>query len=253
MKILSIGNSFSEDAQKYLHKIAKCNDDDIYCGNLYIGGCSLERHFNNIKNDLADYDYQINGEHTNIKISIKNALLKEDWDFVTIQQVSSFSGIIDSYYPYIKNIMDYVKKLCPGAEILLHQTWSYEFGSGHEDFKYYDYNSDKMFKMILSTNKEVAKRENISIIIPDGEIIDALRKTKAFDYQNGGDSLCRDTFHMDFVFGRYALSLAWYKILTGKNAKDTIFEPPFENKDKEYYMKLDLIKSTVDKVIDTKA
>lgn len=249
MKILSIGNSFSEDAQRYLHQIAKSAGEDIYCANLYIGGCSLERHYNNIQNDAADYDYQINGEHTDIKISIKDALLKEDWDYVTVQQVSSFSGIIDSYYPYIKRVMDYVKELCPKAEILLHETWSYEFGSDHGDFKYYDHDSNKMFKMIVETNKEVAKRENISVIIPDGEIIDTLRKTKVFDYQNGGASLCRDTFHMDFVFGRYALSLTWYKILTGKKAKDTTYEPPFENKDNAYYEKLDLIKATVDEYI----
>ena len=50
MKILSIGNSFSEDAQRYLHQIANANGDDIFCANLYIGGCSLERHYNNIIN-----------------------------------------------------------------------------------------------------------------------------------------------------------------------------------------------------------
>lgn len=48
MKILSIGNSFSQDAQAYLHDAALSLGLDLECLNLYIGGCSLERHYNNL-------------------------------------------------------------------------------------------------------------------------------------------------------------------------------------------------------------
>ncbi|MGN0173843.1 MAG: DUF4886 domain-containing protein [Acutalibacteraceae bacterium] len=246
MKILSIGNSFSEDAQRYIHQIAKSNGDDIYCANLYIGGCSLERHYNNIVNDVADYDWQVNGEHTDEKISIKSALMRDNWDYITVQQVSSYSGMIETYYPFISEILKYVKSICKNVKILLHQTWSYEQNSHHPDFKNYDYDTDKMFKQIVETNKEVAKRENIKIIIPDGEIINKLRKTKLFDYKNGGASLCRDTFHMDFIFGRYALGLTWYKVLTGKSVLDIPYTPPFDNKDTEFFDKINLIKNTVE-------
>lgn len=246
MRILSIGNSFSEDAQRYLHQIAKENGDDIYCANLYIGGCSLERHYNNIKENNPDYDYQINGEHTDEKISIKDALLKENWDYVTVQQVSSYSGMTETYFPYITEVIKYVKELRPNAEILLHQTWSYENGSFHGDFPNYNCDSDKMFCEIVKTNKEVAERENIKTIIPDGEIINKLRQTKTFDYQNGGASLCRDTFHMDLIFGRYTLSLTWYKVLTGKDVRKTTYLPPFENEDKDNINKVKLIKETIE-------
>lgn len=245
MKILSIGNSFSEDAQRYLHQIAKSCDDDIYCANLYIGGCSLETHYNNIKENKSDYDYQINGEHTDEKISIKDALLRENWDYVTVQQVSSFSGMIDTYYPYITEIIKYVKELRPKAEILLHQTWSYENGSDHGAFPNYDCDSDKMYDQIVKTNCEVAKREKIKTIIPDGEIIHLLRKTREFDYQNGGASLCRDKFHMDLVFGRYALSLTWYKVLQGKDVTKVIYLPPFETDSSDNIKKINIIKETV--------
>ena len=46
MNVLFIGNSFSQDATVYLGRI--CNDD-IFVRNLYIGGCPLEWHANNIK------------------------------------------------------------------------------------------------------------------------------------------------------------------------------------------------------------
>ena len=41
MKVLAIGNSFSQDATRYLHQIAKANQFDLKVVNLYIGGCSL--------------------------------------------------------------------------------------------------------------------------------------------------------------------------------------------------------------------
>ena len=245
MKILSIGNSFSEDAQRYLHQIAKSCGDDIYCANLYIGGCSLETHYNNIKENKSEYDFQVNGEHTNEKISIKDALIREDWDYITVQQVSSFSGMIETYYPYITEVIGFAKKLRPNAEIILHQTWSYENGSDHGAFPNYDCDSDKMFEKIVKTNAEVAKREKIKTVIPDGEIIDALRKKKEFDYQNGGASLCRDTFHMDFVFGRYALSTTWYKILTKKDVTKVRYLPPFETESDDNLKKINIIKETV--------
>ena len=48
MKILAIGNSFSEDACRYIHKIAAADGQNIKTVNLYIGGCPLKTHYYNI-------------------------------------------------------------------------------------------------------------------------------------------------------------------------------------------------------------
>ena len=47
-KILAIGNSFSEDATYYLHQILEHSGIENQVVNLYIGGCSLERHIGKI-------------------------------------------------------------------------------------------------------------------------------------------------------------------------------------------------------------
>ena len=49
MKVLSVGNSFSVDCQRYVREIAAGNGKEITLGNLYIGGCSLERHCENME------------------------------------------------------------------------------------------------------------------------------------------------------------------------------------------------------------
>ena len=47
MNILAIGNSFSQDATRYLKQIGDSSLTDLYVVNLYIGGCPLERHADN--------------------------------------------------------------------------------------------------------------------------------------------------------------------------------------------------------------
>ena len=64
MKILSIGNSFSEDATAYLHKISEAGNSPIDVYNLYIGGCSLEMHACNIKSGEKKYRLEYNGRYT---------------------------------------------------------------------------------------------------------------------------------------------------------------------------------------------
>ena len=48
LKILSIGNSFSDDAQRYLYQIARAGHQEMKVVNAYIGGCSLHRHYTNM-------------------------------------------------------------------------------------------------------------------------------------------------------------------------------------------------------------
>ena len=44
IKVLAIGNSFSEDAvENYLYELAAAQGDSLVIGNAYIGGCSIDR------------------------------------------------------------------------------------------------------------------------------------------------------------------------------------------------------------------
>lgn len=113
LNILSIGNSFSQDAVTKLHDIALSGCVAINITNLYIGGCSLEMHWENIINDADAYAYELNGADTNKRISIKNALIEKPWDYVTLQQVSYLSINYTTYMPYIRNLSDYIKTYAP--------------------------------------------------------------------------------------------------------------------------------------------
>ena len=59
IKILAIGNSFSEDAvEQYLYGLAKAGGYKVIIGNLYIGGAPLELHLKNAQEDKDVYEYR---------------------------------------------------------------------------------------------------------------------------------------------------------------------------------------------------
>ncbi len=229
MKILAIGNSFSEDATYYLKKIADSANVDCKVVNLYIGGCSLEQHAQNIEDNSSSYRYELNGIHTSRTVSIKDTLKEEKWDIVTLQQVSGLSGIYESYGENIKTVLEYVRLYAPQAKIYFHETWAYETDSIHPDFCRYDSSQEKMAKEIKNTVNRVCKENGNLPIIPSGEIITKVRSNSAFDYEHGGISLCRDGFHMDLVNGRYLLGLIWFKTLLNGKMCDVTFYPKEED------------------------
>ena len=216
MKILSIGNSFSHDAQRYLHRLAKGDGTELKAVNLYIGGCPLRKHYLNMLDDNAAYDFEFNGEKTGIKVSIRQALVSDDWDFITLQQASPLSGQYETYSPYIEALSEYVKRYCPHAKILIHQTWAYEDGS--EKLLHRGYASaSEMLSAIRACYSKAAEKIQASGIIPCGEAM-----MRALEL--GLEKIHRDTFHASLGAGRYLLALCWYKFLTKKDITGNVFD-----------------------------
>ena len=115
IKILAIGNSFSVDAMEYLYGVLKdLGYDEIVLGNLYIGGCTLETHASNFKNNSASYTYYLNTDGTwSNTASYKpyNALSSEQWDIITMQQGSPKSGLPESYDTHLKSLVSIVNSV----------------------------------------------------------------------------------------------------------------------------------------------
>ena len=223
MKVLSIGNSFSQDAHKWLHQLAESNGVDLEAVNLYIGGCSLETHWKNAKENNAYYRLEFNGEYSGRSISINEALLLEKWDVVTVQQVSGLSGIYETYEPYLSSLVSVIKAAQPDAKLFFHQTWAYELDSSHSDFVRYGNNQAAMFDCIKKASEKAAESIGAGLI-PTGKAIQILRETVPdFDYKNGGLSLCRDGFHLSLDYGRFTAAAVWLYFLSGKQIKTEEF------------------------------
>ena len=210
MKILSIGSSFSQDAQRYLHRIATANAQDLKCVNLYIGGCSLRTHYLNILDDERAYSFEFNGEPTGLFVSSRAALKSDCWDYVTLQQTSLESCDFNSFTPYIERIAQFVHTYCPKTEILIHQTWAYGDRSSLLAKVGFS-NAEDMFAKVKQAYDRASEALGGARLIPSGQaMLTAHRKAPEILY--------RDDLHASFGFGRYLLALTWYYTLFGKQS-----------------------------------
>lgn len=216
IKILAIGNSFSEDATAYLDALSDAGDAGLVVGNLYIGGCPLRLHWENAVSDAPAYRYTKTGQETT-ESSIRAALEGDDWDYVTLQQVSHQSGMFDTFMPYLPFLSGYVRGIKPRSVQLIHQTWAYQKDSDHGGFANYNRNQDRMFSSLKDAYFGAAIMLDTKIL-PSGE---AWQRTRATEI---GDTLCRDGFHGG-PKGRYIAAGVWYEALTGKRLADNPFIP----------------------------
>lgn len=211
IKVLAIGNSFSEDAvEHHLRDIAASKGKTIIIGNMYIDDCSLEQHYGNSVSDGTDYEYRKilpdgTFERTS-GMSLEKALADEQWDVVTLQQCSSLSGQSASYEPYLSHLVKYVKaRTTKETRIMFHQTWAYAGDSSHPGFQNYGSDQTAMYEAILKASKKAVKKHKLTII-PGGTTIQNLRSFLKNDNQT------RDGYHLN-NFGQYAVACAWYEIL----------------------------------------
>ena len=216
MKILSIGNSFSWDAHRYLHEIAVQENEDLTTVNLYIGGCSLRTHYLNMLDDKIVYELQFNGQRTGIRVGLRQVLESCEWDVITLQQASHLSAHEDTYFPYIESLAQYVRTYCPHTKLVIHQTWAYEEGSERLQAVGGFENALQMLQSLQKAYEKAAEKVNAYKIIPCGQ---AMYNAT----QMGIEKIHRDAFHASLGAGRYLLALAWYKALLGKDITHNAF------------------------------
>ena len=225
MYILAFGNSFSWDAMEYLYQILQeMGYKDIFLGNLYIGGATLQIHANNIASSAKAYQYRTNsnGNWASVdKYTSIDAMKERYWDYVSMQQNSCYYGAPDSFEPYISNIVAAVKQHCPGAKCIWHMTWAYQSDCTNGDFvKYFGKNQTLMFETILDVTKtQILPREDFQFVIPCGTAVQNLRTSYM------GDNITRDGYHMTYDNGRLLTGLMWARQIVGKSISNINYKP----------------------------
>ncbi|MBC2596250.1 DUF4886 domain-containing protein [Ruficoccus amylovorans] len=265
VKILGIGNSFTNNAHHYLSDVyASAPDEDAVIGTVTIGGCSLERHVRHAKEHEADantgkeYYYRRNWETAGNKLALKDVLLAEDWDIISIQQVSTGSYKEETFYPYAEELIEYIRQYRPEAEIVVHETWSHSVNSYRA--KDWGLNPDEMYEKLHANYAKIAA-ENGLRVIPVGTAFENARATELWDLQPDGfdpknndlaypedkDNLPNsskslnsdytwsknkndewyvrsDGFHANTA-GEYLGALVWFEFLSGGDAREITFKP----------------------------
>ncbi len=235
LRILAVGNSFSDDGTEYLPGLLEAAGiHNVIVARLYIGGCSLERHCKEYAEGLDEYTYsKSTRNHWKIvskKATILDGLKDEPWDIITIQETSGRTGLYETYEEWIPRLVDIIRKeaLNPRVSIVWHETWAYASNSVHSMFKLYGNDQDKMYNGIVSCVRRASEELCIPVVIPSGDAIQIARGT----WLNNEDEvpatskvyqLTRDGYHLTRQFGRYIAACTWFEALIrptlGKSVK----------------------------------
>ena len=216
IKVLAIGNSFSQDAMYYLYDLicqAGANKNLIVLVNACIGGCDLYTHAQNVRSNASAYIRQAFYSDGNIQVSealysLKDLIKSEAWDVITLQQSSACSGNISTYNADLEYMVKYIKEQAVNSAFRLdwHMTWAYceNPPSIHPNFADYDFNQKRMYNMICGAVKnKILASGSFDSIIPSGTAIQNARNYF-------GDILtnAEDGFHLNNL-GRYIAAAAW--------------------------------------------
>lgn len=214
-RVLSVGNSFSVDTMEYVAEIAKaCGFETVKLGNLYVGGCSIRRHFANVQEGAAIYEYFVNGgdgwssslEHT------AEAIVKsEPWDVISIQHGSADGSRYAEavYYEKLPALVAQLRAWAPQAKIAFNMTWVGEPYLTFSEIVDYGGDQQRLYEAIASlTETVVVPTEGIDLVSPTGTAVQNARA--ALDFE-----LTRDGYHLSLDVGRYIAGLTFFKTLTG--------------------------------------
>lgn len=209
LKVLMIGNSFSICVLHEMPKIAADLNLPLDLCSMYIGGCSLERHMQNVKAPETKpykitWNYVSTGkdavpfkallvkggkDNKENRANIPEMIKADAWDVVTIQQASHGSWQPATYEPYGTQLIDTIKEAAPQAKIVVQQTWSYT----PWDKRLGDWGIDQntMFGALEAAYYHFAKRHGLEII-PTGKAVQAYRKQLPVVYteKSNDDDVC---------------------------------------------------------------
>ena len=123
VRLLTIGNSFSRNATRYLPQLTEAGGHQLIHHPIVVGGASMQLHADKAAQHAADPD-SLDGKY-NDKTSLVQRLKQEPWDVVTIQQASRLSPHVESYRPYASQLKEIIQANAPQAQLFIHETWAY--------------------------------------------------------------------------------------------------------------------------------
>lgn len=213
VSLLTIGNSFAGNALKYLPQITKSVVGyEILITTANIGGCSLEKHVSLIRGCEKDSSLKPYSE----KYCLNELLLMDNYDFITIQQASPLSFNAESFQPYADSLFEFIKKLSPESEVLIHQTWAYSPAS--KRLKELGLSRDEMHYRLLKNYNDLSEHLDLRIL-PSGNAF-----YRSYKRNPGVELWAEDGYHAG-MNGCYLAGCIWFGRFFGVSPAKIRFIP----------------------------
>ena len=258
VSVLTVGNSFAENALTYLPALAIDAGHRVVEGRANLGGCTMERHWKHVAAFQKDPESKDGSPYGKGTLSLDGMLKNRNWDFITMQQVSFKSHDLDTYYPYAKDLYHFIKERAPDSKIMAHQIWAYRV----DDPRFVPKNAGKephthqeMYEQVRKAYHSFAKEFDLGII-PSGDAmyladVDpefGYKPDPEFDFENAkppalpdqthslhtgwywkkndsGESALKIDGHHAGNAGKYLLGCVWFEVLFGESVVNNGFVP----------------------------
>lgn len=215
LKLLTVGNSFADNACTFLKQITESVPGcKLEFAKANLGGCSFGRHAKLIKDCEADATLKPYQQ----KYTLKELLQQDQWDVVTIQQVSHESFLPESYQPFADEVVACIKQSAPKAEILIHQTWAYAPDS--KRLEGFGLTRQGMNDGLIKCYADLAQHFGGLRLLRSGEAFTAsLQANPEIDLWNP-----KDRFHANRE-GCYLVGCVWFAELFGISPEKVTYLP----------------------------
>jgi hypothetical protein len=198
MKLLTIGNSLSNDAMAFFPAMAESAGEEIEYFGANIGGLSLEQHALHLNTAIKEAESNVGSElapgqggpYTNpfypprplagSGTSLLAALKAAPWDYVTLQQVTGLSFVSESFEPHCAELIAAIHQYAPTAKIAMYQTWA--FREDFPDFATLGFDQEGMYRKIKRAYGNVARANQLGTV-PAGWAFQLARQTPPWKFQ----------------------------------------------------------------------
>lgn len=209
LKVLAIGNSFTDDPTAYLDDLVISSGIDrtklcLYVG--VIGGSSLQtwsEKYNS--NETVEITRKVGLASVSTTSGTLKQIFSQDWDIVALNQLSSLAINYGSLNPHLKNLRSFIRQDCTNQKVCIawQSVWSY----------YKDYTDNPKgiigWSDLCSVTKEQINKDGVDLIIPTGTAIQNARGSSL----NTAHDITRDGHHLAFGIGRYIAACTWFQTL----------------------------------------
>lgn len=223
LRILDIGNSYTDDATAMLDQVAKACGVDLSTLGIY----TAVRQWGSFKswvdcyydNDTEAYHIRRMCGGLTAAVSIgrfvaghgevfRELLQKNAWDVIILHQVSAKAPYYNDWFGYgsggyLNELLSLIKELQPQALVgfyVVHSYWS-----GYSSNK--EHSSIARWQLTVNSLDRLVRDSLCDIVIPYGTAIENLRASS----QNNEYDLTRDGTHLELGLARYTAACCYYE------------------------------------------
>lgn len=211
LRVLAIGNSFTEDATRYLSALVDSSSIDRERIGVYIvtsPGARFSHWVETISSDASVEAVCKAGTVPMRSCGTMAEVIGQNWDVIVIQQASDVSykwetfSVLGEYIPMILS-------LCSNKNVCL----AYQMPWSHtpDEMPY-------VMEWNIKCTRRLTETYGVDVIIPVGTAIQIARETRL----NDSMYLTMDKWHLNRGIGRYIASCCWYESIVARCFGTTI-------------------------------